>query len=68
MNAKTAQKLGKRLQQIWKLGEYQLACLAIRYVELGHPDFIVGSSDITYKDITAGEYLTKRNLWNLVSK
>jgi len=72
MDVETSKKLAKKLGS--HIDEFAMAVAAIEWVQLGEPDRIVGTITKTYllmdisdpRDVTAGEYLTKRDLWDLV--
>ena len=73
MDIELTKKLAKKLG-IEYGDEFPLAVSAIEWAQAGHPEQIVGTKTSYYrsipfgeeKELSAGEYLTYRNLWDLV--
>ena len=69
MDIATSKKLAKKLGAYYQ-NEFSIAVSAMRWVQLGRPDYMIAQSynifDTATGKISAGEYLTKRDLWDLV--
>jgi hypothetical protein len=69
MNKEVAKKLGEKLQDQGILSEYDIAVEAIKCAINNKPEAVVaiGSGLINNgEDVTAGEFLTKYDLWDFV--
>jgi len=67
MDVETSKKLAKKLGK--NIKEFDIAVAAIEYVEIEMPETNVSIAINFFGDerqMTAGEYLTLRNLWDLV--
>jgi len=72
MNVETSKKLAKKLGA--HIDEFAMAVEAVEWTQVGKPETIIGTVTKTVfqrdvgdpRDVTAGEYLTLRDLWDLV--
>jgi hypothetical protein len=67
MEISVSEKLRKELTRQNRLYEYDVAVKAIRWVEAGRPEYQVAVNFLN-SSVSAGEYLTLRNLWKLINK